>query len=326
VQPKLANPQITAVVPVFNRREDLQRLLKSFSLLRYEGILELIVVDDASTIDYSGVYQEFKNLCPHISLQVIVTPKTSGPAVARNMAIEAIDDGIVWFLDSDAEIFQASMLNTVVDIFDNDPEIKVIGGEVLLVNGASYIMQVKRFINEMISVHFVKFDDFPAEYRKTVGTNNFFIHRKTFDGVGRFDIRLKTHEDTELCFRISAKGYKLFVCKETGVYHHKSPEGRDNSTFDFFKNLINYAKAVHKNRIFILALHRRSVLPFLPIIDVFYGLRIFLVQFRKKHNAGTMISRVKKKKVSLMHISLCHFWGMLNSYGYAYKVMLLGKL
>ena len=53
------SPDITAIIPVFNRPRDLQKLLISFKILNYSGKLTVIIVDDASTDDYFAIYEEF---------------------------------------------------------------------------------------------------------------------------------------------------------------------------------------------------------------------------------------------------------------------------
>lgn len=103
-------PAITAVILVFNRPDDLERLLTSFRILEYPGKINIIVVDDASTVDYSPVFEKFKALCPDIPLNVIGMSENMGPAHCRNAALEKISGGYVWFLDSDSEIFQPAML------------------------------------------------------------------------------------------------------------------------------------------------------------------------------------------------------------------------
>ena len=111
------SPDITAIIPVFNRPRDLQKLLISFKILNYSGKLTVIIVDDASTDDYFAIYEEFKKECPHIELQTIRVSNNQGPALARNVAIKKATSKYVWFLDSDSEIFQSNMLTRAVEIF-----------------------------------------------------------------------------------------------------------------------------------------------------------------------------------------------------------------
>ena len=319
-------PDITAIIPVFNRPQDLQRLLASFKILNYGGKLTVIVVDDASTDDYFAIYEEFRKECPHIELETIRLPNNQGPALARNVAIKKTDSQYVWFLDSDSEIFQSDMLTRAIDIFKKESNIKGVGEEVYLFDDKAWTQQLKWYPNYLFSVSFSEFEKTPAGYSFSIPASNLIIERKLFDEIGLFNSEFKTLEENDVCFRLRKKGYKLYTCKEVATYHHASTAGRENSAFDFYVDLKKYAQAYHRNRIKLIALHKSYLLPFLPFVDLYFSGLIFTKQLFQKHNSTEIISSKEGKSVSFCTYALHHFWAMVSSHFYAYKVFVIRKL
>ena len=320
------SPDITAIIPVFNRPRDLQKLLISFKILNYSGKLTVIIVDDASTDDYFAIYEEFKKECPHIELQTIRMSNNQGPALARNVAIKKATSKYVWFLDSDSEIFQSNMLTRAVEIFKKESNIKGIGEEVYLFNGTAWTQQLKWYPNYLFSVSFCELEKSPAGYSFSIPASNLIIERKLFDEIGLFNSEFKTLEENDVCFRLRKKGYKLYSCKEVATYHHASTAGRENSAFDFYVDVKKYAKAYHLNRIKLVALHKNYLLPFLPLVDLYFSGIIFFTQLFQKTNSKNIISSKTGESISFFRYAVHHFWAMVSSHFYAYKIFMSRKL
>tara|TARA_B100000315_G_C14579409_1_gene589670 strand:+ start:1074 stop:2084 length:1011 start_codon:yes stop_codon:yes gene_type:complete len=325
-QSKTSSPDITAIIPVFNRPQDLQRLFTSFKILNYSGKLTVIVADDASTDDYFAIYERFKKECPHIELQTVKMRNNQGPAAARNAAIKRAVSKFVWFLDSDSEIFQSDMLIRAVEIFKRESIIKGVGEEVYLFDGKAWTQQFKWYPSYLFDVSFRAFEKSPAGYSYLIPTSNLIVERKLFDEIGLFNPELKTLEDKDVCCRILKKGYKLYTCKEVATYHHASTTGREHSAFDFYIDLTRYAKACHFNRIKLVALHKNYLLPFLPVIDFYFSGLIFIKQLFRKYNSKNIISSKKGKSISFFKYALYHFYAMVSSHFYAYKIFVSRKL
>lgn len=318
-------PMITSIIPVYNRLEDIKRLLNSFRIINYPGKVKMIIIDDASTVDYSSIFKDFIKKCPHIDLSVIKMTENVGPAKCRNTAIEKIQTGYVWFLDSDTELFQSDMLKKAVEIFKNNPEIGGIGEEIFLQEGEGITHFSKWYPNYLFNVSFYKFENSPSGYRTAIATANLIVDRKMFEQVGMFNSQLELFEDNDFCFRLGSKGYKLYSCKEFALYHHTSSRGREG-TFAFYNDLKKYTKSFHRNRVKLIFLNRRYILPFLPGLDLIYGFLIFFTQIGRKYNASTVISSKKDKTIGMFPYAFCHFFGMINCYYYAYKVSFTGRL
>src|SRR3712207_6085184 len=89
------DPSATIVIPTFNRRDRLLRLLRSLSRAsRISPSFEAVVVVDGST---DGTAETLATLCPEYPLRVLSQPNR-GPAAARNRAIAAASGDVLIFL------------------------------------------------------------------------------------------------------------------------------------------------------------------------------------------------------------------------------------
>jgi len=91
-------PQISVVVPVFNRAASIGRAIASVLAQSY-GDFELLVVDDGSSDDLGGALAAFSDA----RLKLLRHGQNRGAAAARNTAIRASGSELVAFLDSDDE-------------------------------------------------------------------------------------------------------------------------------------------------------------------------------------------------------------------------------
>jgi|GEM_PF-868552 len=87
-------PRLTVVLPVFNHERYVEAALQSIFAQRYSDS-EIIAVDDGSTDRSLEILQRYLG-----RIRILQSPH-SGPAAARNRAIEAGDSEFVAFMDAD---------------------------------------------------------------------------------------------------------------------------------------------------------------------------------------------------------------------------------
>jgi glycosyltransferase involved in cell wall biosynthesis len=97
-------PEISVVIPVFNRAWSIGRAVRSV-LAQSFGDFELLIVDDASTDDLKGALQPFAGA----RLRVLRHERNRGTAAARNTGIRASRGEAIAFLDSDDEWLPAKL-------------------------------------------------------------------------------------------------------------------------------------------------------------------------------------------------------------------------
>jgi teichuronic acid biosynthesis glycosyltransferase TuaG len=90
------NHKISIITPVYNSSAFIADTIQSVLNQTYQN-WELLLVDDVSTDDSVAVVQSFRDE----RIKLMRLEKNSGPAIARNTAIEAATGRFIAFLDSD---------------------------------------------------------------------------------------------------------------------------------------------------------------------------------------------------------------------------------
>ncbi len=88
---------VTVIIPAFNRPQDLTRCLHSLCEQTFKDF-EVLVCDDGSTVDLSGVIDTFSK---KLLIRYFKSDNFGGPAKPRNLGIKKAVSKYVAFLDSD---------------------------------------------------------------------------------------------------------------------------------------------------------------------------------------------------------------------------------
>lgn len=100
-------PEISIIIPVWNRQDKIINTLKSVEKQTFKNI-EVIIIDDGSDDDSVNVINQYKTTSPlNIKLFQI---KHSGVSIARNYGIDNAKGNYIFFLDSDDYIFKTDVL------------------------------------------------------------------------------------------------------------------------------------------------------------------------------------------------------------------------
>lgn len=92
----MASPQLSVVMPTFNKATYLRRTLMSWQNQRFDDY-EIVLVDDGSTDPTPAVLAEFADVLP---LRVVAAPH-AGRSAARNRALEMARGSTIVFTDDD---------------------------------------------------------------------------------------------------------------------------------------------------------------------------------------------------------------------------------
>lgn len=181
----MADPFVSAIVPVYNAAGFLDEALESVVAQGYEP-LEIIVVDDGSE-DGSG---DVARTHPVRYMR----QEHSGIATARNAGVEAAGGELICFLDAD-DAWAAGKLRAQVDHLLGNPEIDLVLGrmEIMVEPGV----------------------DLPAWFPRAwldAPQNGLLptmvARRSVFDRVGLFDPSYSVGEDTEWLARVFNAGIR----------------------------------------------------------------------------------------------------------------------
>lgn len=234
--------KFSAIIPTYNRPEDLARCLKS--LLEQDispQQYEVIIVNDGGSNDLESIMTCFK---PHFGENLVyIYQENRGPAVARNHALVKVRSELILFLNDDV-IFAPDYLNAHLRAHQRQPGHAVRGNtrwhpDVLYTPFMQWISQNVLFyylIDDLMSITY--------EYFHTLDLS---IHRRWFEH-DRFDEAFTdaSLEDTELGFRLMKKGLHLQFAPDAICYHYHYYD---------FQNHLQKMKINARNSILVVERH-----------------------------------------------------------------------
>jgi glycosyltransferase involved in cell wall biosynthesis len=125
----VTTPDISVVVPTYNRSQLLERALLSLFSQRMEKVsFEIIVVDNNSSDATPATIESLKAKSP-VTLRLVHEPR-QGNAYARNSGIDQVRAPITAFLDDDV-VADENWVSTIKATLDRAPQISFIGGRIL---------------------------------------------------------------------------------------------------------------------------------------------------------------------------------------------------
>lgn len=195
------NPEISVIIPTYNRREVLPRALDSVLVQQgadfstkgrsaYDG--EVLVIDDGST---DGTETLIRERYPQVSYYY---QTNQGPSAARNLGLEKARGKWIAFLDSDDE-WLPGKLQAQLAWFSFNPEYKIAQTEEIWIRNGVRVNPMKKH-RKFGGMIFEK-----CLPLCIVSPSAVMIHRTIFEEVGLFDESLPACEDYDLWLRIAAQ-------------------------------------------------------------------------------------------------------------------------
>jgi hypothetical protein len=219
-------PKVFVIILTWNNLQDTAACLESVQTLNYSNY-EIILVDNGST---DGSIQVLAKKYPGVIL--IKNDDNVGFALGNNRGMEtALERGCdyIFLLNNDTTL-DRDCLSELVRLAISDPRVGMVGPKIYLFQDSSIVWYAGGEIvfREAISVSrgFFK-KDRPAY--NTGGEVTFvsgcamLVRRKAIDEVGLFDPGYGFYmEDTDWCWRMRSKGFKLMYLPSARVYHKVS--------------------------------------------------------------------------------------------------------
>jgi len=280
-------PDVSLVICTYNRKGELERLLKSLLRIEYSGDLDVMVVDDCSSENIVEMIDRFRALQDRFQIRYHRLNSNAGPAVGRNIGAGLCKGDYLWFLDSDTEVRRPSIMTDAMDFFFRFSQVGMLGGEIQPMGGRQYFISYSLFPNMAHSVSFIPLESAPPlEIAKDVlSTSNFFIRRNLFESVGGFGEKYTCLEDVDLSLRVVRRGYWRLISPKTSVTHYHSQSGREGGRFGFYTDPFTLSLAYHGNRIRLLCAHHPRRSKWLVMLDL---LCFPLIAIRSLRNVRAM--------------------------------------
>ena len=317
-----------------------RKLLEQFLPVVLENTLndetEVVVADNASTDDS---VEFLKSFYPH--LPVIILDKNYGFAEGYNKALEQIDSEYVVLLNSDVET-TSNWLTTLISYMDMHPAVAAVQPKILSYKNKSmfeYAGAAGGFIDRFgypfcrgRILDTVEYDNgqYDTEIPLFWATGACLcIRLKDYNEAGKLDDGFFAHmEEIDLCWRLNARGRKVFCVPSSKVYHvgaaSLKKENPMKMYLNFRNNLLMLYKNVPQSQLYstFIVRHAFDFAAFLHLLikgqtknakavikayNSFYSLRKSYKPFRKQNLKKTIVENISVQfKRSIL---LCYYTG-----------------
>jgi glycosyltransferase involved in cell wall biosynthesis len=218
--------RFSVIIPVYNRPDEVDELLASFTRQSLSDF-EIVIVEDGSSKRCDHLVERY---APHLNIAYYFKPN-SGPGTSRNYGAERSHGDYLLFLDSDCTVppgylkeIETELSRKAVDAFGGPdraddsftPLQKAINYSMTSLLTTGGIRGRRTSIDRF----------FPRSF-------NMGIRREVFEALGGFS-DLRFGEDIDLSYRIVEGGYTTALFPEAWVYHKRRTRLRQ-----FFKQVFN---------------------------------------------------------------------------------------
>lgn len=223
-------PDVSVLIPTYNREGELRRTLESLLRADRGGLeLQIVVIDNNSTDSTARVVASFEKDVP---LQYLFEPRP-GKNCALNRALEETVLGrIVVFIDDDVDVDRL-WLRSVVQACDRYPDIGVFGGKITALWPSEKLPpwtddpSIRSFC---YSIQDLGEGDRLFEPPLVPFGPNLWIRREVFADGRRFDESIGPRptdrimgSETSLLNRLRAEGYEMLYWPDAAVAHRIQP-------------------------------------------------------------------------------------------------------
>jgi len=171
-----AMPQLSIIIPTFQRSEKLKRALHSIFVEQPSNKVEVIVIDDCPLMSGASIVESYDNV-----IYLCKRGHLSGPANSRNMGIQFAQASHIVFLDDDDFLLEDS-LPSYIDAAERNVSF-FYGNHAILKNDELSIFDAdKKRPEDLLIQNFLP-------------VGSFMFRKSSLKSV--FDPKMKSHEDWE---------------------------------------------------------------------------------------------------------------------------------
>lgn len=215
-----SKPNVTIIVAAYNSQDTIEECLKSILAQNYPvNSFEIIVMDGGSKDNTVKIAQQFPIRVFSFNLNC--------PA-AYNYAQKIAQYSVLGFIDADAKV-ESEWLQKLVPHL-NEPNVVGVSGGIETWNQDN---PWARSIGYELKNRYQRI----GKYTGRIATMNLLMKKAVIEEVGGWDEKLPSQYDTDLGFRISAKGYKIAYEPSALCYHYNRPTLKA-----FYRQQLQYGK------------------------------------------------------------------------------------
>jgi glycosyltransferase involved in cell wall biosynthesis len=184
------SPKVTIITPSFNQAAFLEQTICSVLDQHYPN-LEYFVVDGGST---DGIVEIIRKYSDQIAWWV--SERDRGQAEAINKGFARATGEIIGWLNSD-DIYLPGCIQAAVDVFQTDPGLVMVYGDMLSVDGSGETINLQKFGNWGLK-GLMRF--------QIIGQPAVFMRRSALEKAGFLDINFHFMLDHHLWLRVAQQG------------------------------------------------------------------------------------------------------------------------
>jgi GT2 family glycosyltransferase len=219
---KLANyPLVSIIIPTYDNLEDLRKNLISIETKTTYPKYEIIII--TNNLDANSPMRRYLDTLRH---QVYVYDKEYSFSGVNNFGASKANGELLLFLNDDTEVVEPRWLEAMVKLAQR-PSTGVVGGKMLypdrklqeaggIVWGDGNAWNYGRFWLDPSdpAVNYVREIDYCS-------ASFLLVKKSVFDAVGGFDMNFSPayYEDTDLCFAVRDKGYRVLYQPSSVIVH-----------------------------------------------------------------------------------------------------------
>jgi glycosyltransferase involved in cell wall biosynthesis len=209
-------PQISIVMPTYNRREIVLRSLKSLFEQDFPfADFEIIVVDDGSS---DGTGKALRDISAPCRMRVI-EQKNGGPGATRNAGVQVASAELILFLDDDMRC-DRGLVGAHVEAHREGA--KIVGYGAIFADAESPRgLALECFKREIGSFHLKQFAAPSTSWEElSYVFSNTSVRRKPLLDVHGFDESFRVREDLELGIRLHGAGARPFYVSDAIAWQY----------------------------------------------------------------------------------------------------------
>lgn len=210
----MTTKDISFIIPVYNRPEEVKELLQSFTSLNGEKDFEIVIIEDGSTVKSDKIIESYKKA---LNIAYFFKPN-SGPGDSRNFGMKQAKGNYFIILDSDC-ILPKNYLNKVLNEL-NVNYTDCFGGPDAAHESFTSIQKAINFaMTSFISTGGIRGrKDSVNKFQPR--SFNMGISKKAFEATNGFG-NIHPGEDPDLSIRLTKLGYKTALIEKAFVYHKR---------------------------------------------------------------------------------------------------------